>query len=93
MGSPVSAIVANLFMEWLEKVPILTAPLDCRPRFWSRYVDDVLEIIKASTTRKLTEHLNTIDPTGSIKFTHEEEDQGENSVFGHTDSKKARWLG
>ena len=76
MGSPVSAIVANLFMEWLEKEAILSAPLDCRPRFWRRYVDDVLEIIKAGTTRKLTEHLNTIDPTASIKFTNEEEDQG-----------------
>ena len=25
---------------------------------------------------KLTDHLNTVDPTGNIKFTHEEEDQG-----------------
>ena len=71
-----SAIVANLFMEWLEKEAIMTAPLDCRPRFWRRYVDDVLEIIKAGSTQNLTQHLNTIDPTGSIKFTHEEEDQG-----------------
>ena len=42
MGSSVSAIVANLFMELLEKEAILTAPMDCRPRFWRRYVDDVL---------------------------------------------------
>ena len=76
MGSPVSAIVANLFMEWLEKEAILTAPMDCRPRFWRRYVDDVLEIINKGSTHNLTEHLNTIDPTGSIKFTHEEETQG-----------------
>ncbi|XP_072048630.1 uncharacterized protein [Amphiura filiformis] len=76
MGSPVSAIVANLFMEWLEKEAIMTAPLDCKPKYWRRYVDDVLEIIQKDTTLKLTEHLNTIDPTGSIKFTHEEEDQG-----------------
>ncbi|XP_072051531.1 uncharacterized protein [Amphiura filiformis] len=76
IGSPVSAIVANLFMEWLEKEAIMTAPLDCKPKYWRRYVDDVLEIIQKDTTLKLTEHLNTIDPTGSIKFTHEEEDQG-----------------
>ncbi|XP_072041288.1 uncharacterized protein [Amphiura filiformis] len=76
MGSPVSAIVANLVMEWLEKEAIMTAPLDCKPKYWRRYVDDVLEIIQKDTTLKLTEHLNTIDPTGSIKFTHEEEDQG-----------------
>ena len=76
MGSPVSAIVANLFMEWLEKEAILTAPVECIPRFWRRYVDDVLEIINKGSTHNLTEHLNTIDPTGSIKFTHEEETQG-----------------
>ena len=52
MSSSVSAIVADLYMEWLEKEAILTAPLDCRPRFWRRYVDDVLEIIKAGTTLK-----------------------------------------
>ena len=63
-------------MEWLEKEAILTAPMDCRPRFWRRYVDDVLEIINKGSTHNLTEHLNTIDPTGSIKFTHEEETQG-----------------
>ena len=38
-------------------------------------MDDLLEIIKAGTTLNLTGHLNTFDPTGSIKFTHEEEDQ------------------
>ena len=36
MGSPVSAIVANLFMEFLEQsaiatAPLATAPLDCAP--------------------------------------------------------------
>ena len=73
MGSPVSAIVANLFMEWLEKEAIATAPLDIKPMFWRRYVDDILEVIKKGSTEKLTDHLNSIDPTGSIKFTYEEE--------------------
>ncbi|XP_072024984.1 uncharacterized protein [Amphiura filiformis] len=59
----------------------MTAPIDCKPKFWRRYVDDVLEIIQKDSTQKLTEHLNTIDPTGSIKFTHEEEDQGKISFF------------
>ncbi|XP_072035701.1 uncharacterized protein [Amphiura filiformis] len=76
MGSPVSAIVANLFMEWLEKEAVATAPLDCKPKIWRRYVDDVLEIIQNDSTQKLTDHLNSVDPTGNIKFTFEEEDQG-----------------
>ena len=29
MGSPVSPILANFFMEWLEKRAIATAPIDC----------------------------------------------------------------
>ncbi|XP_072022109.1 uncharacterized protein [Amphiura filiformis] len=76
MGSPVSAIIANLFMEWLEKKAIATAPLECKPRLWRRYVDDVLEIIKKDTTKQLTEHLNGVDTTGNIKFTYEEEQNG-----------------
>ena len=76
MRNPVSPIVANLFMEWLEQEAIVTAPMDCMPQFWRRYVDDVLEIIHKDGTQKLTDHLNTVDPTGNIKFTHEEEDQG-----------------
>ncbi|XP_071944448.1 uncharacterized protein [Antedon mediterranea] len=70
------AILANLFMEWLEREAIATSPLDCKPKLWRRYVDDVLEIIKKDSTQKLTDHLNSIDPTGNIKFTFEEENQG-----------------
>ncbi|XP_072028445.1 uncharacterized protein [Amphiura filiformis] len=74
MVSPVSAILANLSMEWLEQQAIATAPLDCAPKYWRRYVDDVLEVIKKDTTEKLTEHLNKVDETGNIKFTYEEEE-------------------
>ncbi len=73
MGSPVSPVVANLFMEFLEQQAIATAPLDCKPRSWKRYVDDILEIIKSDQVDNLTAHLNQTDPTNSIKFTHEQE--------------------
>ena len=46
MGSPVSVVVSNLYMEWLEQEAIRTAPLDIKPRMWLRYVDDVWEIVK-----------------------------------------------
>ena len=36
MGSPVSPIVANLYMEYLEQKALSTAPHP--PRFWCRYV-------------------------------------------------------
>ncbi|XP_072025291.1 uncharacterized protein [Amphiura filiformis] len=76
MGSPVSAIVANLYMEWLEEQAITSAPLDCKPKLWRRYVDDILEIIKKNSTEKLTDHLNSVDPSGNIKFAYEEEVEG-----------------
>ena len=40
------------------------------------YLDDVLEVIKKGTTENLTEHLNKVNPMGSMKFTFEVEDQG-----------------
>lgn len=76
MGDPLSAIMSGFFMEDLEKKAIATAPEDCRLSLWKRYVDDILEKVKAGHTQKLTEHLNSIDKTGNIKFTHEEEEQG-----------------
>ena len=63
-------------MEHLEQEAIATAPTNCRPRMWKRYVDDILEVIKTGMTQQLTDHLNRVDETNSIKFTHEEEVEG-----------------
>ena len=76
IGSPVSPIVANLFMEHLEQEAIATAPISCQPRMWKRYVDDVLEVIETGIIPQLTDHLNRVDETNSIKFTYEEEAEG-----------------
>ena len=73
MGSPVSPIVANLFMEDLEQRAMESAPDDLRPKFWKRYVDDTREVIRRGKVEEWSEHLNRMDSTGSIKFTHEEE--------------------
>ena len=76
MGSPLSPIGCNIFMEWLENKAITTAPITCRPRFWRRYVDDVFEIVRRGEVDNLTEHLNKVDPSNSIMFTYEEEQDG-----------------
>ncbi|KAI8512067.1 hypothetical protein Bbelb_111670 [Branchiostoma belcheri] len=76
MGSPVSPVLANLFMEWLEQQAIATAPVNCKPKLWKRYVDDVLELLRKGAEQELTDHLNTIDSTGNIKFIHEAEEKG-----------------
>ena len=71
MGSPVSAAV-----EKLEQKAPRIAPAKCKPRIWKRYVDDILEAIKKDQITGFTDHLNTVDETGSIKFTYEEESNG-----------------
>ena len=76
MGSPLSPLRCNLFMEWLEQKAISTSPITCRPRLWKRYVNDVLEVIRKGEVDRLTEHLNQTDPSNSIKFTYEQEKDG-----------------
>ena len=39
-------------------------------------MDDILEVIKKGSVEKLTEFLNSMDATGSIKFTYEGEQDG-----------------
>ena len=70
MGSPLSPIGCNIFMEWLENKAITTAPITCRPRFWRRYVDDVLEIVRRGEVDNLTEHINKVDPSNGRFFLH-----------------------
>ena len=40
---------------------------------WLRYVDDIMEKVPENSSERLTAHLNTVDPTGSIQVTCEEE--------------------
>ena len=69
MGSPVSPIVANIFMEHFEEIA-----LDSRFRLWRRYVDDVFCIIKRSNVETALVYLNSLFP--SITFTVEKEQDG-----------------
>ena len=68
MGSPVSLIVANLYMEYLEQNALSTAPHP--PRFWCRYVDDTFVIHKEVNKQGFLQHINSVDP--AIKFTVED---------------------
>ena len=68
MGSAISPIVANLFMEGLEVQAIDTSPTP--PVLWKRYVDDTFTIIKKANRSSFLEHINLIDL--NIKFSSEE---------------------
>ena len=68
MGSPVSPIVANLYMEYLEQKALSTTPKP--PRFWCRYVDDTFVIHKEVNKQGFLQHINSVDP--AIMFTVED---------------------
>ena len=68
MGSPVSPIVANLYMEYLEQKALSTAPNP--PKFWGRYVDDTFVIHKEANKQSFLQHINSVDP--AIRFTVED---------------------
>jgi len=69
MGSPVSPIVANLFMEHFEERALISfhSPI----KFWGRYVDDTMVVIATSLVDDFTVHLNSLHH--KIKFTSETE--------------------
>ena len=68
MGSPISPIVANLYMEQFENQAINTAPHP--PLLGRRFVDDTFTILQSSHMTSFLEHLNSIDE--HIHFTSEE---------------------
>ena len=67
MGSPVSAVIANLYMENFEEQAITTSSYE--PRIWKRYVDDTLAILDRENVDVFLLHLNNQRP--SIRFTME----------------------
>ena len=68
MGSPISPIVANLYIEDFEMRALNTAPQP--PLMWKRYVDDICVTIKAAQQQGFLDHINSIDK--NIQFTAEE---------------------
>lgn len=69
MGSPVSPIVCNLYMEDFEQKALATS--DVSPDWWRRYVDDTHTVQKKEYSQQFTDHLNSVDP--DIKWTTERE--------------------
>lgn len=98
MGSPLSPIIANLFMEDFEIRALENAVH--KPKLWLRYVDDTFVIWSHGVDKLKTflEYLNNIHP--SIQFTMEVEVQGQlpfldilvikkpNGALGHTVYRK-----
>ena len=62
MGSPVSAVIANLV---IEQRALASSPV--KPLFWKRYVDDIISAVSKNEVENLLSHLNSVEP--SIQFT------------------------
>ena len=68
MGSPLSPIIANIYMEEFETKALSTAPNP--PTLWKRFVDDTYVVIQTSHKEEFFNHINSIEE--SIQFTAED---------------------
>lgn len=85
MGSPVSSVVANIFMETLETSAL--QKLRHVPKFYYRYVDDVITYEEDSTDERFAVFTAY---NSNIQFTVEWE---ENSEIAFLDGKLVRVSG
>ena len=80
MGSPLSSVIANLYMEHLEENALRTSPLP--PRLWLHYVDETFVIWphEQDELQRFHDHLNGQHP--NIKFTIEHEKENKLASLG-----------
>ena len=71
VGSPISPLIANLFMEEFEVKALSSCPHP--PTLCLRFVDDTFVITKAEHNQPLHQHINNQDP--HLQFTVEESSQ------------------
>ena len=82
MVSPLSPIVANMFMEHFEQTALQTAIF--KPKIWLRYVDDTFVVWPHGVDKvnDFLQHLNNQHP--NIKFTMEVENEHQAIPFPDT---------
>ena len=61
MGSPVSAVIANLYKEDFEEQALSSVPTT--PKIWKRYVNDTFTILEWNDVKDFLQHLNTQQPS------------------------------
>ena len=72
MGSPISPLIGNIFMEEFEVKALQSFPNP--PSLWLRFVDNTFVINRAEHSQDLLHHINNQDP--HIQFTVEPTQQG-----------------
>ena len=69
MGNPLSPVISCLFLEYLETEKLTLFP-GIKPKFWKRYIDDVLCLVPSTfELQPFLDFINALYPT--IKFTFE----------------------
>ena len=87
MGSPLSAPMANIFLCYHEKKWLSECPIEYKPLFYRRYVDDTFMIFKEK--EHIDEFFNYMNGKhGNIKFTKENESEGKLSFLDTMVKKK-----
>uniref|UniRef100_A0A5S6Q5S9 Reverse transcriptase domain-containing protein n=1 Tax=Trichuris muris TaxID=70415 RepID=A0A5S6Q5S9_TRIMR len=76
MGSSLSPVLAEVFMENLEEIAFKTVNPDYCPKFFKRYVDDVFAVVKKGNEDAFLNQLSSLFP-GIILFTMEVENNNE----------------
>ena len=75
MGSPLGPTLANIFMSYYEQIWLDEWPLEFKPKFYRRYVDDIFILCeKEEHVEKFKDYLNTKHK--NINFTKEVEKEG-----------------
>ncbi|KFD62912.1 hypothetical protein M514_24952 [Trichuris suis] len=75
MGSSLSPVQTEVFMEHLEQIAFSTSNGSIVPVLFKRYVDDVFAITKSGEDEAFLNHLNSRFPT-CISFTIEKDEDG-----------------
>ena len=80
MGSPLGPTLANLFLCHYEEIWLDKCPINFRPVYYKRYVDDIFMLFKdQSDVNKFLRYLNSRHP--NIEFSKEEELNGKISFL------------
>ena len=77
MGSPLGLTFANLLLVYFEHKWLENCPLQFKPKFYRRYVDDIFLMFDENDHFKFLKYVNTRH--GNVKFTVEEEQ--DNKIF------------
>ena len=86
MGSPLGPTLANLFLAYHEEKWLNDCPVQFKPKFFRRYVDDIFLLFdKRDQVNKFLRYMNSRHR--NIKFTYEEED---NNTLAFLDIKITR---